>query len=63
MKEFRCTFETEKLDVWAMCELVRYATEQKCQISFSPMNILMHIDCDCIEHCIMFRSFKELYGA
>ena len=63
MKEFRCTFETEKLDVWAMCELVRYATELKCKFSFSPMNILMRIDCDCIEHCIMFRSYKELYGA
>ena len=63
MKEFRITFETAKLDVWAMCELVKYATEQKCQISFSTMNILMHIDCDCREHCIMFRSYKELYGA
>ena len=63
MKEFRCTFETEKLDVWAMCELVKYATELKCQISFSPMNVFMHIDCDRREYCYSFRSFKELYGA
>ena len=63
MKEFRCTLETEKLDVEAMCELVKYATELKCQISFSPMNILMHIDCDCREYCFWFRSIKELYGA
>ena len=63
MKEFRCTFETDKLDVWAMCELVKYATELKCQISFSPMNILMHIDCDRREYCHLLRSYKELYGA
>ena len=63
MKEFRCTFETEKLDVWIMCELVRYATELKCQISFSPMNVFMHIDCDCRESCILLRGYKDLYGA
>ena len=63
MKEFRCTFETEKLDVWAMCELVKFATEQKCQISFSPMNIFMHIDCDCRVCFRLLRSYKDLYGA
>lgn len=63
MKVFRCTFETEKLDVWAMCELVKYATELKCKISFSPMNIFMHIDCDCPVCCQLLHSYKELYGA
>ena len=63
MKEFRITFETEKLDVYNMCELVKYATEQKCDISFDAMNVLMHIDCDCRESCILLRSYKELYGA
>ena len=63
MKEFRCTFETEKLDVWIMCELVRYATELKCQISFSPMNVFMHIDCDSRTDCHALRNFKELFGA
>ena len=63
MKEFRCTFETDKLDLWAMCELAKFATEQKCQISFSPMNIFMHIDCDCRVCLQLLRSYKELYGA
>ena len=63
MKEFRCTFETEKLDVWAMCELAKFATEQKCQISFSPMNIFMHIDCDRREIFLWLHGYKELYGA
>ena len=63
MKEFRVTFETEKLDVWAVCELVRYATELKCKISFSPMNIFMHIDCDCQVSYQLLCSYKELYGA
>ena len=63
MKEFRITFETAKLDVYNMCELVKYATELKCKISFSPMNIFMHIDCDRREYCYLFRNFKELYGA
>lgn len=63
MKEFRITFETEKLDVWAMCELVKGATELKCKISFSPMNIFMHIDCDFREYCQFFYYYKVLYGA
>ena len=63
MKEFRITFETEKLDVWAVCHLVRHATELKCQISFSPMEIFMHIDCGCQMSYDSFRYYKELYGA
>ena len=63
MKEFRVTFETEKLDVMGMCAIVRYATELKCQISFSPMEIFMHIDCDCQVSYQLIRWQKELYGA
>ena len=63
MKEFRCTFETAKLDVYDVCELVKYATANKCQISFSTMNVLMHIDCDSRTDCHALRNFKELFGA
>ena len=63
MKEFRITFETAKLDVWAVCHLVRYATELKCQISFSPMEMFMHIDCGCQMSYDSLRYYKELYGA
>lgn len=63
MKEFRCTFETEKLDVWDMCELVNRATELKCQISFSPMNIFMHIETDNFMVKNRLMDFKELFGA
>ena len=63
MKEFRCTFETAKLDVYDVCELVKYATAQKCDISFDAMNVLMHIDCDSRTDCNALRNFKELYGA
>lgn len=63
MKEFRCTFETAKLDVYNMCELVKYATAQKCDISFDAMNVLMHIDCDRRTDYHVLRNFKELYGA
>ena len=63
MKEFRVTFETEKLDVMGMCAIVRYAIELKCKISFSPMEIFMHIDCDCQVSYQLIRWQKELYGA
>ena len=63
MKEFRCTFETAKLDVYDVCELVKYATAQKCDISFSKMNVLMHIDCYSRTDCHALRNFKELFGA
>ena len=63
MKKFRITFETEKFDVYNMCELVKLATELKCQISFSPMNVFMRIDCDCRESFILLHDYKELYGA
>lgn len=63
MKEFRCTFETTKLDAYDMCELVKYATANKCQISFSTMNVLMHIYCDSRAVCKVLLNFKELFGA
>lgn len=63
MKEFRVTFETAKLDVYNMCELVKYATAHKCDISFDSMNVLMHVDCDRRIDCHLLRSFKELFGA
>ena len=63
MKEFRITFETAKLDVYDVCELVKYATAQKCDISFDAMNVLMHIDCDSRTDCHALRNFKELFGA
>ena len=63
MKEFRFTFETEKLDVWAMCELVKLATLSNCNIKFSDMNLLMHIETDnfMVKDSLMY--FKELFGA
>lgn len=63
MKEFRCTFETAKLDVYNMCEIVKYANAHKCDISFCKMNVLMHIDCDSRADCRVLRHFKELFGA
>ena len=63
MKEFRITFETAKLDVYDVCELVKYATAQKCDISFDAMNVLMHIDCDSRTDCHALSNFKELFGA
>lgn len=63
MKEFRITFETAKLDVYDMCEIVKYATAKKCDISFCGMNVLMHIDCDSRPVSRVLRYFKELFGA
>ena len=63
MKEFRCTFETAKLDVYNMCKIVKYATAHKCDISFCKMNVLMHIDCDRRTDYRVLRNFKELFGA
>ena len=63
MKEFRITFETAKLDVYDMCELVKYSTAKKCDISFCGMNVLMHIDCDNRAVCRALRHYKELFGA
>ena len=63
MKEFRCTFETEKLDVYNMCEIVKYATAHKCDISFCKMNVLIHIYCDSRAVCHVLLHFKELFGA
>ena len=63
MKEFRCTFETEKLDVCNMCELVKFATLSNCDIRFSDMNILMHIETDNFMVKNRLMDFKELFGA
>ena len=63
MKEFRCTFETAKLDVYNMCELVKFATLSSCDIRFSDMNILMHIETDNFMVKNRLIDFKELFGA
>lgn len=63
MKEFRFTFETTKLDVYNMCELVKLATLSNCNIRFSEMNILMHIETDNFMVKDRLMYFKELCGA
>lgn len=63
MKEFRITFETAKLDVYSMCELVKVATLSNCDIRFSDMNILMHIETDNFMVKDRLMYFKELCGA
>ena len=63
MKEFRCTFETEKFDVYNMCELVKLATLSNCNIRFSDMNLLMHIETDNFMVKDRLMYFKELFGA
>lgn len=63
MKEFRFTFETTKLDVYNMCELVKLATLSNCNIMFSEMNILMHIETDNFMVKDRLMYFKELCGA
>ena len=63
MKEFRITFETEKFDVYNMCELVKLATSSNCNIRFSDMNLLMHIETDNFMVNDRLMYFKELFGA
>ena len=63
MKEFRFTFETTKLDVYNMCELVKLATLSNCNIRFSEMDILMHIETDNFMVKDRLMYFKELCGA
>ena len=63
MKEFRITFETEKFDVYNMCELVKFATLSNCNIRFSDMNLLMHIETDNFMVKDRLMYFKELSGA
>ena len=63
MKEFRFTFATEKLDVYNMCELVKFATLSNCNIMFSEMNILMYIETDNFMVKDRLMYFKELCGA
>ena len=63
MKEFRITFETEKFDVYNMCELVKLATLSNCNIRFSDMNLLMHIETDSFMVKDRLMYFKVLFGA
>ena len=63
MKEFRITFETEKFDVYNMCELVKFATLSNCNIMFSDMNLLMHIETDNFMVKDRLMYFKVLLGA
>ena len=63
MKKFRFTFETTKLDVYNMCELVKLATLSNCNIRFSEMDILMHIETDNFMVKDRLMYFKELCGA
>ena len=63
MKEFRITFETEKFDVYNMCELVKFATLSNCNIMFSDMNLLMHIETDNFMVKDRLMYFKVLFGA
>ena len=63
MKEFRITFATEELDVYNMCELVKLATLCNCNIRFSDMNVLMHIETDNFMVKDRLMYFKELCGA
>ena len=63
MKEFRITFETEKFDVYNMCELVKFATLSNCNIRFSDMNLLMHIETDNFMVKDRLMYFKVLFGA
>ena len=63
MKEFRITFETEKIDVYNMCELVKLATLSNCNIMFSDMNLLIHIETDNFMVKDRLMYFKELFGA
>ena len=63
MKEFRITFETEKFDVYNMCELVKLATLSNCDIRFSDMNLLMHIETDNFMVKDRLMYFKVLFGA
>ena len=63
MKEFRITFETEKFDVYNMCELVKLATLSNCNIMFSDMNLLMHIETDNFMVKDRLMYFKKLFGA
>ena len=63
MKEFRITFETEKFDVYNMCELVKLATLSNCNIRFSDMNLLMHIETDNFMVKDRLMYFKVLFGA
>ena len=63
MKEFRITFETEKFDVYNMCELVKFATLSNCNIRFRDMNLLMHIETDNFMVKDRLMYFKVLFGA
>ena len=63
MKKFRITFETEKFDVYNMCELVKLATLSNCNIMFSDMNLLMHIETDNFMVKDRLMYFKELFDA
>ena len=63
MKKFRITFETEKFDVYNMCELVKLATLSNCNIMFSDMNLLMHIETDNFMVKDRLMYFKVLFGA
>ena len=63
MKKFRITFATEELDVYHMCEVVKLATLCNCDIRFSDMNLLMHIETDNFMVKDRLKYFKELYGA
>ena len=63
MKEFRITFETEKFDVYNMCELVKFATLSNCNIRFSDVNLLMPIETDNLMVKDRLMYFKELFGA
>lgn len=63
MKKFRITFATEELDVYSMCELVKLATLCNCDIRFSDMNLLMHIETDNFMVKDRLMYFKELCGA
>ena len=63
MKEFRITFATEELDAYNMCELVKLATLSNCDIRFSDMNVLMHIETDDFMVKDRLMYFKELCGA
>lgn len=62
MKRQRITFNAERMNALDVCTLFREAQDNHCKISFSDLNVLIHIDTKDEYTFMYFMARKESYS-
>ena len=61
-KQYRTTFNAERLSSLDVCTLFHEAQENHCDVSFSDYNVLIHIDTRDERVSLDFNARKDMYS-